>query len=162
MSQMMTTHGIERPMPAASPAVARVGDLLRRLDTVPLALPQLMARVAVGTVFWKSGMTKIASWETTVALFREEYRLPLLPPELAATLGTAMELSAPVLLALGLGARLGALGLLGMTAVIQLLVYPENWVEHLTWSTLLLLVVIRGAGTLSLDHLISRAVGRRT
>lgn len=160
MSQMMTTHGMERSMPAASPAVARVGALLRWLDAVPLPLPQLLARIAVGTVFWKSGLTKIASWETTVALFREEYRLPVLPPELAATLGTAMELSAPVLLVLGLGARLGALGLLGMTAVIQLLVYPENWVEHLTWATLLLLILIRGAGTLSVDHIVSRALGR--
>jgi len=162
MSQTMTTHGMTHPMPAANPAVARIGGLLRRLDAVPLALPQLMARLAVGTVFWKSGLTKIASWETTVALFREEYRLPVLPPELAAMLGTTMELSAPVLLVLGLGARLGALGLLGMTAVIQILVYPENWAEHLTWATLLLLILIRGAGTISLDHLLSRAVGRRS
>lgn len=125
-----------------------------------MALPLTMARVAVGAVFWKSGLTKIASWETTVALFREEYRLPVLPPEIAAILGTTMELACPVLLLLGFATRFGALGLLGMTAVIQLLVYPENWGEHLTWATLLILLVMRGAGPVSLDYLLGRYLGK--
>lgn len=147
MSQMTATA--LRP---SRPMTALVSDLVRRLEAVPLALPQLMARLGVGAVFWKSGLTKVASWQTTVALFEDEYRLPLLPPEVAALLGTAMELVCPVLLVLGLLTRLGALGLLGMTAVIQLLVYPENWVEHLTWASLLVLLAIRGAGPISLDH----------
>jgi putative oxidoreductase len=161
MSRTMTSHGMAPPLRTDDRGHGRIADVLRRLDAVPLALPQLMARIAVGAVFWKSGLTKTASWATPVALFRDEYRLPVLSPELAAMLATAIELSAPVLLVLGLGARLGAAGLLGMTAAIQLLVYPENWAEHLTWATLLLLILIRGAGPVSLDHLVSLAVARR-
>jgi putative oxidoreductase len=129
-----------------------------RLGRFPLALLQLMARVAVATVFWNSGQTKIASWDITVALFAEEYRVPLLPPEIAAYLATAAELTCPVLLLFGFGARFAAAALLGMTLVIQTFVYPANWVEHMTWATLLLLVLTRGAGWLSVDHLIARAL----
>lgn len=132
--------------------------ILEELGRFPLPLLQLMFRVAVAAVFFKSGLTKIASWELTLQLFQEEYAVPLLPVPLAATLATAMELSMPVLLALGLFARVAALPLLGMTMVIQLLVYPENWAEHLMWASLLLFIATRGAGALSLDHLIRRAV----
>jgi putative oxidoreductase len=128
-----------------------------RLGRFPLALLQLMARVAVAAVFWNSGQTKIANWDITVALFAEEYKVPLLPPEIAAYLGTAAELTCPVLLLFGFGARFGAAALLAMTLVIQTFVYPENWIEHLTWAPLLLLILTRGAGFLSLDHLIGRA-----
>jgi putative oxidoreductase len=128
-----------------------------RLGHFPLALLQLMARLAVAAVFWNSGQTKIASWDTTVALFAEEYRVPLLPPEIAAYLATTAELTCPVLLLFGFGARFGAVALLGMTLVIQTFVYPENWIEHLTWATLLMLILTRGAGFPSLDHLIARA-----
>jgi putative oxidoreductase len=86
--------------------------------------------------------------------------VPLLPPEIAAYLAAAVELTCPVLLLFGFGARFGAAALLGMTLVIQTFVYPENWIEHLTWATLLLLVLTRGAGWLSVDHLIAGARSR--
>ena len=124
----------------------------------PLSMLQLMFRIAVGAVFFKSGLTKIASWDLTLQLFQEEYAVPLLPVPLAASLATAAELTAPVLLVLGLATRVAALPLLGMTMVIQLFVYPENWAEHLMWASLLLFLITRGAGTLSLDHLLRRTL----
>lgn len=124
----------------------------------PLAALQLMFRVAVGAVFFKSGLTKVSSWELTLQLFREEYAVPLLPVPLAATLATATELTAPVFLAIGLATRLAALPLFGMTMVIQLFVYPENWAEHLMWAGLLLFLITRGPGTLSLDHIVRRTL----
>lgn len=132
--------------------------VLNELGRFPLPILQLMFRVAVAAVFFKSGLTKIASWELTLQLFQDEYAVPLLPVPVAATLAAATELSMPVFLVLGLGARLAALPLLGMTLVIQLFVYPENWAEHLMWASLLLFIATRGAGTLSLDHLIRRAL----
>jgi len=142
------------------PLAARILDELGRF---PLPLLQLMFRVAVAAVFFKSGLTKIASWELTLQLFQEEYAVPLLPVPIAATLATTAELSMPVLLVLGLGARLAALPLLGMTLVIQLFVYPENWAEHLMWASLLLFIVTRGPGLLSVDHLVRRTLlDRRT
>lgn len=128
-------------------------DLLGRF---PLSILQLMFRVAVGAVFFKSGLTKIASWDATVALFANEYNLPLLPPELAAMMGTTVELGAPVLLIAGIGARFGAAALIGMTLVIQTLVYPENWAEHLTWASLAGFILTRGAGVISIDYLLAR------
>jgi putative oxidoreductase len=126
------------------------------LERVPVALPQLLFRLGVGLVFWRSAQSKLAGWDTTLLLFREEYRVPLLPPELAAYLATGVELAAPVLLALGLATRLGAAAMLGMTLVIQLFVYPQSYSDHLLWTGPLLYLVIRGPGTLSLDHLIRK------
>jgi len=128
------------------------------LEATPLSIVQLLARLGVGAVFLKSGLTKIASWEFTIMLFREEYRVPLLPPEIAAPIATATELSMPVLLVLGLFTRLATLPLLGMVLVIQLFVYPDSWAEHLTWVALLLLLLTRGAGAISLDRIISAAL----
>jgi putative oxidoreductase len=110
----------------------------------------------VATVFWRSGMTKIANWDVTVSLFDMEYMLPLLPPELGAYLATSAELTFPVLLVLGLGTRFAAAGLLGMTLVIQLLVYPENWPDHVLWGSILAYLLTRGGGALSLDRPITR------
>jgi putative oxidoreductase len=131
------------------------------LEATPLSIVQLLARLGVGAVFFKSGLTKIASWEFTIMLFREEYRVPLLPPEIAAPIATATELSMPVLLVLGLFTRLATLPLLGMVLVIQLFVYPDSWAEHLTWVALLLLLLTRGAGAISLDRIISAALSLR-
>ena len=133
--------------------VTQAFDLAGRF---PDALLLLAARVGVGLVFFKSGLTKIATWDNTLELFATEYHVPLLPTELAAYMGTAAELICPWLLFLGLGARFGAAALLGMTLVIQTFVYPLNYAEHLTWAVLLLLVLTRGAGALSADHLIRR------
>ena len=96
-------------------------------------------------------------WQVTdlaITLFREEYKVPFLPPELAAHLGAYTELTMPIFLALGLLSRLAALPLLGMTAVIGVFVYPGAWDTHLTWAALLLLIVARGPGALSIDALI--------
>lgn len=114
-----------------------------------------MGRVAIAGVFWNSAMSKLASWETTLGLFKDEYRLPLLPTELAAVMGTGAELIGAVLLFFGLGARFAAIMLLGVTAVIQIFVYPESWVHHLQWATILALVLVKGAGRASVDHLIA-------
>ncbi len=142
-----------------SAAVALDG-VTRRLARFPVSLVELGLRVGVAAVFFKSGLTKIANWELTVQLFAEEYAVPLLPPEVAAYLATAAELACPVLLALGLAARFGALALLGMTAVIQLAVYPGNWAEHLLWASAFVYVLTRGAGRLSIDHLVALHFGR--
>ncbi len=149
---MMTdAFATPRPRRVMSQALALVDGLGR----VPTAVFQTAFRVAVGAVFFKSGLTKIASWDTTVALFANEYNLPILPPALAATLGTTAELVCPVLLVLGLATRLATLPLLAMTLVIQVLVYPENWAEHLTWFAMLLFVLTRGPGPVALDHLVA-------
>lgn len=137
--------------PAAGIA-GHVENVLDRLGRFPASARLLLARVAVGAVFWKSGMTKIASWPQTLALFEDEYQVPLLPPDLAAWLATSAELTAPVLLVVGIAARLGALALLGMTAVIQVFVYPDAWPTHLTWATAALYLAGRGGGPLALDH----------
>jgi len=137
---------------------ARVTALLALLGRFPLALLQLLFRLSIAGLFWSAGMTKLASWQTTVVLFRDEYRLPLLPPELAATLAAAIELSCPVLLALGLAARLATLPMLAMTFVIGVFVYPEDWIEHLGWAAMLLLILTRGPGAFSLDRLVARGI----
>jgi len=131
-------------------------------DGIPLSLVQLAARLAVARVFWASAQTKLASWPVTEQLFAYEYQLPLLDPALAAWLATATELTGAVLLALGLFSRFGALMLLGVTAVIQLFVFPQNWPDHALWASLLFLIVARGGGVVSLDHLAWRHFGRRS
>jgi putative oxidoreductase len=143
-----------------SGVLEHIAALRRLLARFPLAAIELAMRAGVGAVFFKSGLTKIASWDSTIALFENEYALPLLPPELAAAMAATCELAGPVLLVLGFGARFGAAALLGMTVVIQVLVYPENWAEHLLWASAFAYVLTRGAGALSLDHLIARRLFR--
>lgn len=126
------------------------------VERVPTSVLALAFRLAVATVFWKSGLTKIASWDATIALFDMEYMLPILPPAVGAYLATTVELGCSALLALGLATRFAAATLLGMTLVIQLFVYPENWPDHLLWGSILAYLVARGAGAFSLDHLIRR------
>jgi putative oxidoreductase len=143
---------------SASPESALVGRLeafRASARKFPLSLLEFGMRLAVGATFFKSGMVKAQSLDTTVALFRDEYQLPLLPPEIAAYLGTSVELGAPVLLVLGLFARLGAAALLAMTLVIQFLVYPSNWPEHLMWASVLAYVLTRGAGAFSIDRIVA-------
>jgi len=119
------------------------------------------ARVGIGAVFFLSGRTKVDGLltvnENAVTLFQEEYKVPLLPPEFAAHMAAYAEHLLPALLVLGLATRLSALGLLGMTAVIQVFVYPDAWPTHLTWAVALLYLAGRGAGSISLD----RALGIR-
>jgi putative oxidoreductase len=146
MTNAMTT------MPRRNP-IATAFDLAGRF---PVAVVELMMRAGVAAVFFKSGLTKIASWDATLALFENEYAVPLLPADIAAYVAAAVELSAPVVLLFGLAARFGAAALLGMTFVIQVFVYPENWAEHLLWASILTYVVTRGAGALSLDAGVAR------
>src|SRR5215472_4801813 len=90
---------------------------------------------------WNSGMTKLADWNATLSLFTDEYQVPLLPPELAANLALAIEVTTPVLLVLGLLTRAAALVLLGMTAVIEIFVYPQAWPTHIQWAAMLLVLL---------------------
>jgi putative oxidoreductase len=114
--------------------------------------------VGIAAIFFLSGRTKVEGFLTLTPsayeLFRTEYKLPLLPPELAAHLAAYAEHLFPVLLVLGLFTRLSALALLGMTLVIQLFVYPDAWPTHLSWAALLLYLAGRGGGTLSLDRVL--------
>jgi putative oxidoreductase len=155
---MTMTH--EMPMAGARSVADRYRSALALADRIPLSVVQLAARVAAAHVFWQSAQTKLASWPVTLQLFAMEYRLPLLDPSVAAPLATAAEITGSVLIFLGLFARLGALILLGIVATIQIFVYPENWAEHLLWASLLLLVLARGAGAVSLDHLAGRLYRR--
>jgi putative oxidoreductase len=127
-----------------------------RLEAVPYSLLALPLRLGVAMIFWNSAMTKLANWDTALALFAEEYKVPLLPPEVAAYLAVSIELSAPVLLVLGLLTRPVAVVLLGMTTVIEVFVYPQAWPTHLQWAAMLLVLLCRGAGNFSLDHVLFR------
>jgi putative oxidoreductase len=132
------------------------------LDRVPYTLLAIPLRLASATVFWNSGLTKLASWDTTIALFTDDYTVPLLPPEVAAYMGTSVELSTPVLLVLGLLTRPAAAVLLGMTSVIEIFVYPLAWPTHIQWAAMLLVLLCRGPGNLSLDFLLQRRFGGST
>lgn len=140
--------------------IERVESVLDALGRLPVSILQFLLRLSMASVFWHAGMTKIASWATTIALFRDEYMVPILPPELAASLAATVELTCPVLLVLGLATRLATLPMLGMTFVIEVFVYPEQWIEHLMWASILVFILTRGPGALSLDHLIARKVLR--
>jgi putative oxidoreductase len=134
----------------------RIADTLSRL--INHASLALIDRIAIGAIFFLSGRTKVEGFltltEGAYALFREEYKLPLIPPEIAAHVAAYAEHFFPLLLLLGLGTRLAALALLGMSAVIQIFVYPDAWPTHLSWAGLLLYLIARGAGPVSLDHLL--------
>ena len=134
----------------------RLHHAIAVLDRFPLSILQLMFRIAIAAVFWSSGLTKIASWDTTVALFRDEYMVPLLPPEIAAVLSATFELSCSALIVVGLVTRLAILPLLGMTFVIEVFVYPEYWAMHLMWASILLFLLTKGPGAFSLDHYAER------
>lgn len=132
-----------------------------------------LARFSIAAVFWKSGQTKVEGFavdlvagtfepgwprltDMAVALFREEYRLPLVPPEIAAPLAAGAEHLFPVLLLAGLATRASALALLVMTAVIQVFVYPDAYATHGTWAAVLLYLMAYGPGRVSIDHAIAR------
>jgi len=144
---------------AAAPPGGLCGIMLARLNAVPYWVLAIALRLAVATIFWNSAMTKLANWDTALSLFAEEYKVPLLPPEVAAYMAAGIELAAPVLLVLGLLTRPTALVLLGMTAVIEIFVYPMAWPTHLQWTAMLLVLLCRGPGKVSLDHLLWRRLG---
>jgi len=125
---------------------------------LPEAFLLLIARLGIAAIFFQSGRTKVEGvltiTDSTYALFRTEYALPFLPPELAAHAATYSEHLFPILLALGLFTRPAALALLTMTAVIEIFVYPDAWPTHLSWAGLLLPLIARGGGAWSLDRLL--------
>jgi putative oxidoreductase len=140
-----------------------IASLVRRstgwMEMIPYWLLALVARLSVAGVFWQSGRTKMDGFTVTdsaIELFRTEFQLPVINPVLAAHLAAYAEHIFPVLLAIGLATRFAALALLIMTLVIQIFVYPDAWPTHGVWTASLLLLMMRGAGLLSLDHLIEK------
>ena len=147
---------------AATPTISPVRIIQRTmaaLDRIPYWPIALAARVFPAAVFWQSGQTKVSGFSlkpSAIALFEDEYRLPLLDPEIAAHAAAIAEHLFPVLLVIGLASRFSAMALLLMTAVIEVFVYPDAWPTHGVWATCFLVVIARGPGLLSLDHLIAR------
>jgi putative oxidoreductase len=135
--------------------LAHLKDAAERL---PYSLLALLCRWGAAANFWRSGRSKVHGLfsinESTFDLFREEYRVPFIPSDIAAVMATCAEHAFSILLVVGLASRLSALGLFGMTMVIQIFVYPENWPDHLLWSAVLVSVIARGPGQWSLDRLI--------
>ena len=157
---MIPAPTIDTPLSATT---ARVREAWNRLADRTGALIgdgalALVARIAIAAIFLQSGRTKVEGLLTVtpsaIELVRSEYRLPVVPPEVAAHLAAWSEHAFPALLVLGLFSRLSALALLVMTAVIQVFVYPDAWPTHLSWAGLMLVVIARGAGPLSLDRVL--------
>lgn len=127
------------------------------LDRLPGSILLLVARFGVAAVFFMSGRTKVDGilhiTDSTYSLFETDYKIPLIPPHIAAHLAAYQEHLFPILLVLGLFNRVAALGLLGMTTVIEVFVYPDAWPTHLSWAGLLLPIIFRGGGKFSLDYL---------
>jgi len=148
---------------------ARLQAMYGLMARIPNTLVAFIARFSIAAVFWSSGQTKVEGFvfnfvsgeyafgfprlsENAVALFQDEYKLPLLAPHVAAGMAAVAEHMLPVLLLLGLATRLSALGLLGMTAVIQVFVYPGAYPTHGTWAAVLLYLMVHGPGRISVDH----------
>jgi putative oxidoreductase len=155
----MSNATVSQPSRLAPFAI--IGRVLAGLDSVPYWLLALPLRVAVATVFWNSATAHLANWDTTLTLFEDEYQVPLLPPDFAAYMAVTIEVTTPFLLILGLFTRLAVLVLLGMTAVIEIFVYPQAWPTHIQWAAMLLILLCRGPGALSLDYLVRRSIGQR-
>lgn len=154
------------PSPAAArPATGAIAARIAALHALaarllPPSVQLLAARLGIAAIFFLSGRTKVEGWftlkDSTIDLFRYEYMLPLVPPEIAAPLATFAEHALPLLLIAGLFTRFAALGLLVMTAVIEIFVYPQAWPTHLSWAALLLPLIAQGGGKFAIDHLFLR------
>ncbi len=145
-------------MTAFASIYQRLGDLAARL--LPETLLLLVARLGIAAVFFQSGRTKVEGLltitDSTYYLFETDYKLPFVPPHIAAHMATYSEHLFPILLVLGLGTRFAALALLGMTTVIEVFVYPDAWPTHLSWAAILLPLIAKGGGAFSLDRLLQR------
>jgi putative oxidoreductase len=147
---------------AAAPAIGWRRPLDRFADLAQAALPMsvllLIQRFGIAAIFFLSGRTKVTGWFTITddafELFRTEYALPLVPPQIATYAATFSEHFFPILLVLGLFSRYAALALLGMTLVIEIFVYPDAWPTHLSWAGLMLPIIAMGGGRFSLDHVL--------
>lgn len=152
----------EATMPATTlPGIGLLARARTLLERTPYSLLALLARGAAFEVFWRSGSVKLDDWAGTLNLFAEEYKVPLIPPAIAAHLAAGMELGGSVLLLVGLASRVVALMFIGMVTVIQVFVYPEAWPTHIQWVAFLALLAARGPGIISLDALIARWLARR-
>jgi len=141
---------------------ALIDRLIGAMEAIPYWFVALITRVSIAGVFWQSGQTKVDGFrvaDTAIELFRSEYRLPVIDPVIGAYLAAFAEHFFPILLVLGLATRFAALALLGMTLVIEIFVYPDAWPTHGTWAACLLILMTRGPGPVSLDHLIARRTG---
>lgn len=173
----MNPNTTQTALPGGLPArlIATFNGLAGR---IPDTLIALLGRFSIAAVFWKSGQTKVEGFavdliegsfklgvprlsDSAVTLFREEYRVPLLDPSIAAHMSAVAEHLFPLLLLFGLATRFSAAALLGMTLVIEIFVYPDAYPTHGVWATVLLVLIARGGGKLSLDHLIARHFGPR-
>ena len=161
------------PIPGIDLVQHMVGRTIGLFKSIPDSAIALVARFSIAAVFWKSGQTKVqgfvvdivsgdfhVGWphlsDSVVPLFIDEYRLPLLSPEVAAPLAAFGEHFFPLLVLIGFATRFSALALLGMTLVIQLLVYPGAYPTHGTWAAVLLFLVAHGPGKISIDHWIAK------
>ncbi len=167
------------PSSANTSVLARtVTALIGLFERIPHSLIALVARLSIAAVFWTSGQTKVQGFvvniitgevqlgwphlsDSVVALFRDEYKLPFISPEIAAPMAAAAEHLFPLLLVIGLGTRFSALALLGMTLVIEIFVYPDAYPTHGTWAAVLLYLIARGPGALAIDHWLARRYGPR-
>jgi putative oxidoreductase len=165
-----STTRMQAPVDVAPSSLGRaVRSLVGLCERIPNTLIAFIARFSIAAIFWSSGQTKIEGFaidivsgdfvlgwprlsDTAVALFQDEYKLPFLPPEVAAPMAAMAEHVLPLLILIGLATRFSALGLLGMTLVIQLFVYPGAYALHGSWAALLLYLMARGPGKLSIDH----------
>ena len=171
MATARTRHG--NAQSNAGRAARLILATIGLLERIPHSLIAFLARFSIAAVFWASGQTKVEGlavnivsgdfqlgWprlsESALALFQYEYKLPLLPPEWAAPMAAVAEHLFPLLILVGLVTRFSALALLGMTLVIQVFVYPDAYATHGTWAAILLYLVARGPGSISLDHLLAR------
>jgi putative oxidoreductase len=147
-----------------APPAGLLEGLFILFGRIPESLILFGARLFPAAVFWMSGRTKVDGWEVaerTYVLFETEYALPLIDPEFAARMATIAEHVFPLLLVLGIASRFSALALLGMTAVIQVFVYPLAWPTHGLWAVCFLLVIAKGPGVFALDHLVRARFGGR-
>ena len=145
-----------------NPAASMIEKTIALGEHIPYSLIALVARLSMAAVFWQSGQTKLEGWhvsDNAIYLFREEYKLPLIDPVIAAHLAAFAEHFFPILLVLGLATRFSALALLGMTLVIEIFVYPDAWPTHGTWAACFLILIARGPGNWSIDHLIKARYG---
>lgn len=139
---------------------ALYGPIIEKLETQGAPLADLAVRIWIGLMFFRSGLQKLDDWESTLFLFEYEYALPILPFEVSAYLGTAAELAMPIFLFIGLAARLAALPLLGIALTIQFVLGANNAAyndySHYAWMVFLLVIIMRGPGKLSVDHLVRK------
>jgi putative oxidoreductase len=165
-----TARASHRAASSGGSAVARLIDgAIGVFERIPNTLIGFIARFSIAATFWNSGQTKVQGFvvnlvsgeftlgwpslsDSALALFQDEYKLPFIPPELAAPMAATAEHLFPLLILIGLGTRFSALALLGMTFVIQVFVYPGAYATHGVWAAVLLYLLSRGPGRLSVDH----------